>query len=253
MAPGAKIRVYASGDLDTASMDQVYEQIYYDTTYQPQLNIHQMSMSYGFIESLETTSSQAQTDDQYFAVLASAGVTVFASAGDAGSTPNTGSNIDESGRSLLVESPASDPYVTGVGGTSLTLNASTGNESTEVVWNDYSTSNGATGGGASIYFSRPSWQTGTGVPTGTARLVPDVASDADPNTGVEVTYTDPSTGTQSQLSYGGTSLSSPMWAGFCALINQARTGAGQSSMGLLGPLIYPLLGTSNYPAGYLAD
>jgi len=41
-------------------------------------------------------------------------------------------------------------------------------------------------------------------------------------------------------------LASPIWAGLCALINQARANAGQTPLGLLGPSIYPLLGTANY-------
>jgi hypothetical protein len=193
-----------------------------------------MSMSYGENEA-ETTSSQVDTDDQYFAALAAAGVTVFASSGDGGSTPGDGSAGDETG-TLNVETPASDPNVTGVGGTSLTL-SSNGNENSETVWNN---SSGASGGGTSEYFTRPSWQTGTGVPTGTMRLVPDVASSADPDEGAVFYYN----GEQEII--GGTSWSSPTWAGFCALINQARANANLSSIGLLGPNIYPLIGTSNF-------
>jgi sugar lactone lactonase YvrE len=192
-----------------------------------------MSMSYGGGEDY-TTKAQVTTDDQYFAELASAGVTIFASAGDGGSTPGSKSAGDESGP-LQVENPASDPNVTGVGGTSLQLNASN-QETTETVWNN---SYGATGGGVSIYFSRPSWQTGTGVPTGNMRYVPDVSCPADPNYGAIVVLGG------SELVYGGTSWASPTWAGFCALLNQARSSAGQSSLGALNPKIYPLLGTAN--------
>jgi len=234
IAPGAKVRVYATTTLDSVNLDQAYEQIYTDVTTQPQLGIHQMSMSYGEGETY-TTSAQVQTDDQYFAVLAGAGVTVFASAGDGGSTPGAGSSGDESGP-LQVESPASDPNVTGVGGTSLTLKAD-GSENTETVWNNGS---GAPGGGTSIYFARPGWQNGTGVPTGTMRTVPDVAGTADPSTGAVLYYN----GTKTTV--GGTSWSSPTWAGYCALINQARANVGLSSLGLLGPYIYPLIHTSNF-------
>jgi hypothetical protein len=102
--------------------------------------------------------------------------------------------------------------VTSVGGTSLTLNAS-GAASSETVWNNDS---GASGGGASVYFNRPYWQAGNGV-SGSARLVPDVASAADPYTGAVMILG----GTQTII--GGTSWSSPTWAGFCALINQDRS------------------------------
>jgi kumamolisin len=243
IAPGAKVRVYATPSLSSADLDQCYEQVYTDATTQPQLGLHQMSMSYGLGETYDT-SSQVQTDDQYFAALASAGVTIFASSGDGGSTPGSGSAGDETGP-LQVESPASDPNVTGVGGTSLTLNAD-GSENSETVWNDINdaTNYGASGGGTSIYFARPAWQAGTGVPSGTMRTVPDVACVADVYTGALVILTE--NGTQSQYEIGGTSWSSPTWAGYCALMNQARANAGLPSLGLLGPQIYPLIGSSNF-------
>ena len=156
-----------------------------------------------------------------------------------------------------METPADDPYVTGVGGTSLVLD-SNGNESSETVWNNLNSSPnyGAGGGGTSSathtvrvngkrvtepLFATPSWQTGTGVPSGsTFRLVPDVAGPADVNYGGLVILNG------SQAQYGGTSWSSPTWAGFCALINQYRANAGYSALGLLGPNIYPLIGTANF-------
>ena len=129
-------------------------------------------MSYGEGETY-TTSSQVDTDDQYFAELASAGVTVFASSGDDGSTPGANGSGDESGP-VQVESPASDPNVTGVGGTTLVLNGTNGVTS-ETVWNE---NGGASGGGVSIYFNKPVWQTGTGVNESDMRQVPDVAASA---------------------------------------------------------------------------
>jgi kumamolisin len=253
IAPGAKVRVYGTTSLEDTFLDEAYNQIYSDATSNSGLDIHQMSMSYGGGEST-TTQSQVNTDEQYFSELASAGVTIFASSGDGGSTPNTssGSAGNETGP-LQVETPADDPYVTGVGGTSLAL-ASNGNESSETVWNNLNSNPnyGASGGGASgitftshhvtetVSFARPGWQTGTGVPSGTNRLVPDVAGPADPNNGGLVILDG------SQAQYGGTSWASPTWAGFCAVLNQARANAGMSSLGLLGPQIYPLIGTANF-------
>ena len=232
IAPSAQVRVYAATGLGFTDLDQAYQQVYSDATTQPALGIHQMSMSYGIGETY-TSLSQCQTDAQLFANLASAGVTVFASSGDGGSTPD--SNGGSSGP-VQAESPASDPSVTGVGGTSVTLNSG-GTVSSEVVWNN---SSGASGGGTSIYFTRPPWQTGSGVPSGTARAIPDVSCPADPNTGAAVIFGG------SQVEYGGTSWSSPTWAGFCALMNQARANVNLPSIGLLGPKIYPLLGTTNF-------
>jgi len=78
------------------------------------------------------------------------------------------------------------------------------------------------------------------VPSGSTRLVPDVASAADPETGCLVILN----GQQTQ--FGGTSWSAPVWAGFCALINEARARAGLPPAGLLGPKIYPLLSTTAF-------
>ena len=234
IAPGAKVRVYATTDLFDADLDAAYQQVYDDVTAHPELGIHQMSMSFGIGETY-TTLSQVNTDDQFFLELANAGVTIFASAGDGGSTPDE--NGGESGP-LQVESPASDPNVTGVGGTTLKLNSSN-NEKSEVVWNG-GASGSATGGGTSIYFSRPSWQTGTGVAAGTMRLVPDIASSADPSFGATLVYGGITT------VIGGTSWSSPTCAAFCALINQARANLGLLPIGQMGPHIYPLIGTTNF-------
>ncbi|HEY0256475.1 MAG TPA: S53 family peptidase, partial [Candidatus Methylacidiphilales bacterium] len=212
IAPAAQVRVYAATGLGFTDLDQAYQQVYTDATTNPALGLHQMSMSYGLGETF-TSLSQCETDSQFFAELASAGVTVFASSGDGGSTPD--SNGDPGGP-IQAESPASDPSVTSVGGTSMTLDSS-GNVSSEVVWNN---DLGAGGGGTSIYFTRPPWQIGNGLPSGTARAVPDVACSADPDNGAVVIFGG------SQVEYGGTSWSSPTWAGFCALMNQARANVG---------------------------
>jgi kumamolisin len=229
VAPKAKVRVYATKDLLFVHLDQAYQAIINDLPSQPTL--HQVSLSYGLGETYMPLG-QMQTDAQYFAVLAGAGVTVFVSSGDGGSSPGSTGYGDTSGP-VQVESPASDPNVTAVGGTSLLLNKSTGAVSSESAWS-------LGGGGSSGFFARPVWQTGTGVPTGAKRLVPDVALVADPNTGGYLVL--------NGLNYivGGTSWSAPSWAGICARINQDRSNTAMPPLGLLGPKIYPLLGTSNF-------
>ena len=234
MAPSAKIRVYAATDLANEDLDEAYQRVLDDVTNSPSLNIHQMSMSYGEGET-DITDSQLNTDAQFFAELAAQGVTCFASSGDEGSTPND--NTGGENGPLQVENPASDPSVTGVGGTTLILNS--GNAvSSETVWNDGSFG-GTSGGGVSIFFARPSWQTGTGVTTSAMRQVPDIACAADPNFGAYFFFQ----GSASVI--GGTSWASPTCAGFCALINQSRTTAGLSLLGIFGPSLYPQIGTSN--------
>ena len=221
IASGAKVRVYAVRSLTFTHINQGYQAILNDLPNQPTL--HQVSCSFGAPES-NVASSELQTQDQYFTSMVAGGVNVFISTGDDGYDPNG---------TIQVESPASDPNVMGCGGTSLSLNAATGAVRSESGWS-------GSGGGSSTYFSRPAWQTGAGVPAGTMRLLPDVAAPADPNTGALVVL-----GGTSQ-EFGGTSWSAPTWAGFCALLNQARANIGLQPLRLLGPQIYPLIGTGNF-------
>jgi kumamolisin len=233
MASGAKVRVYATVDLGFAHVDQAYQTIINDLPSQPAL--HQVSLSYGLGETYESIT-QMETDAQYFASLAASGVTVFVSSGDGGSSPGNSPNVsaweDNSG-AVQVECPANDPNVTSVGGTSLYLNAATGAVGGEVAWS-------FGGGGSSQVFPRPSWQTGAGGPPGANRTVPDVALVADLNTGGYLIF-----GGQEYF-VGGTSWGAPTWAGFCAMINQARANISEPSLGLLGPKIYPLNATSSF-------
>lgn len=229
IAPGAVVRVYACSDLAFVHLDYGYERILNDTASQPQL--HQVSLSYGLGEEY-FPPGQMQTDDNYFTSLASRGVNVFVSSGDGGATPGLNGYGDTSGH-LQVENPASDPNVIAVGGTTLYLDSSTGTVSNELSW-------GLGGGGTSQVFARPSWQRGTGVPSGSFRLVPDVALAADLNTGGLLVF-------QGHLYYvGGTSWSAPTWAGICATINQARFNTFNPYLGRLNPSIYPLVGTNNF-------
>ena len=227
IAPGAKIRVYASRTLSDADLDKCFQRIINDLPTQPQL--HQLSISLGLGETY-STSAQLTTDAQLLASIASGGVSIFVSSGDNGSTP---SSAGDSTGPLQVEYYSSDVSVTSVGGTSLNVNSTTGQRTSETAWS-------GSGGGVSGQFARPSWQTGTGVPAGTKRVTPDVCFAADPNTGAYVYLN----GSVNQ--YGGTSWSAPSWAGICALINEARANAGKPPLGLLNPSLYPLIGTSNF-------
>jgi kumamolisin len=228
-ASGAKVRVYATTDLTFAHLDQAYQTILNDLPSQPAL--HQVSLSYGLGETYESLA-QMQTDAQYFASLAANGVTVLVSSGDGGSSPGLNGWEDDTGP-VQVESPANDQNVTAVGGTSLYLSSATAAVSSESAWL-YG------GGGTSQVFARPNWQIGAGLPPGPYRAVPDVAFVADINTGGYLVLNG------QVYVVGGTSWGAPTWAGFCAMINQARAGIGQPSVGLLGPKIYPLNGTSGF-------
>ena len=218
LAPGATIRVYAANENDPADNDEILQQVDADLPSQP--NLHILSICIGGSE-LEVEHDYLIIEAQYMANLASAGVTVLSASGDTGAYTN---NV------LQASYPTSDPDVTGVGGTTLVLNSS-GAVTSETAWS-------GSGGGVSAVFSRPPWQTGTGVPAGTMRLVPDVAAAADPNEGAFFVYS----GAQSVI--GGTSWATPTWAAFCALINQTRTAGGLPPLGLLNTRIYSLTGTA---------
>ena len=127
---------------------------------------------------------------------------------------------------LVVDDPASQPYVVGVGGTSLTVNAATGAYASEAVWND-GLGNGAGGGGVSTVWPIPSWQTNVStVYSKTHRNVPDVSLNADPDTGYSIYYNGQWT------IYGGTSCAAPLWAAFTARVNQAARGHSKAGIRL---------------------
>jgi hypothetical protein len=216
LAPGAALRIYGANDMDPGANDEILQQVYADLGSNPTLHI--LTISVGGNE-LDVPKDYLNIEAQYMANLASAGVSVFVASGDTGNQANN---------KIQTTYPTSDPDVTGVGGTTLVLDSSN-NVASEAGWYDG-------GGGQSVVFARPSWQIGNGVPTGTTRLVPDVASSADPADGAQYYYQ----GTLGVI--GGTSWAAPTWAGFCALINQ-KLGA---PVGLLNPKIYPLNGTSAF-------
>lgn len=227
VAPGAKIRIYASGSLQFSDLDRALDRILADLPAFP--GMRQLSISLGLGETF-MPRGEVGTQHSKFLRLAAAGVNVFVSSGDAGSNPDGSGH--GSGGPLQAEYGASDSCVIGVGGTSLML-AANGSIWKETGWPDG-------GGGKSIYFKRPAWQKGLGVPGGTARLVPDVSLAADPNEGALVVFN----GQVQQI--GGTSWSAPVWAGFCALINEARSKAGKPALPFLNPLIYQLLGKDGF-------
>ncbi|BDI31606.1 peptidase S53 [Capsulimonas corticalis] len=228
IAPGATIRIYASGSLAFVDLDAALDKILGDAM--ADKSIRQLSISLGLGELfMNQAPGEIAAQHQKYLQLAALGVNVFVSSGDAGSNPDeTGHGF---GPTPQVEYASSDPCVVGVGGTSLFL-AGDGSVSKEIGW-----ANG--GGGKSVAFKhRPVWQRGTGVPGGRQRLVPDVSLTADPNEGAFLILN----GVAQQ--FGGTSWSAPVWAAFCALINEARANAGKASLPFLNPLIYPLIGTS---------
>jgi kumamolisin len=204
IAPGVSIVVYFAPNTDQGFYEAI-SQAAHDTTHKPTV----MSISWGGPENSWSASSvdamQSALED-----AVSLGVSVTVAAGDSGSSDG------ESDGAPHVDFPASSPYALGCGGTSLTASGSV--VSSEVVWNDTASGEGATGGGVSALFALPVWQQGLAVPAapggGNGRGVPDVSGDADPMTGYQVLVDG-----KSEV-IGGTSAVAPLWAGLIALCNQ---------------------------------
>jgi kumamolisin len=231
VAPGAQIRVYASGGLDFPSLDRALDQIIADVAARP--GLRQVSISLGLGEIyLHGPGGEVAAQHQKYLRLAAAGVNVFVSSGDAGSNPGPTGHL--SNGPLQPEYGASDPCVVSVGGTSLVVNAA-GVVTSETGWP-------GGGGGKSHYFPRPVWQKGASIPKGAQRLVPDVSLTADPAHGALLILN----GAALRGGIGGTSWSAPVWAAFCALINEGRTKAGKPPLPFLNPLLYPLMGSAAF-------
>ncbi len=204
LAPAAALLVYFAPNTDRGFYEAI-SQAAHDTARRPSV----ISISWGGPEDSWTAASRAALNSA-LEDAAALGVSVTVACGD------NGSSDGESGTQPHVDFPASSPYALACGGTRLT--AQDGMISTEVVWNESSAGEGATGGGVSSAFALPVWQQGVTVPKNPAgaagRGVPDVAGNADPMTGYQVLVDG-----QAQV-IGGTSAVAPLWAALLARCNQ---------------------------------
>ena len=233
MAPKANQIVY-EGPNTTQGVNDTYNKIVTDNKAQV------MTVSWGECETASGTS-ELQTLDSIFKQGAAQGISMYAAAGDSGA-------YDCNDTNLAVDSPASDPYITGVGGTNLQLNG--GAYGSESVWSNptdtqRSPQGSGGGGGISNTFAQPSWQTGPGVSNQYSngnREVPDVSADADPATGYAVYCTVSASGCPSSgwIEVGGTSAAAPLWAGSTATINSYLQQQGKSRVGFANPVLYGL-------------
>jgi len=249
-----------------------------------------ISTSYGYCESntIGITQSQADVYQTWAEQAVSQGQTITAASGDSGAADCDTAPPATLG--LAVDVPASIPEVTGAGGNEFkgdTAGVVTGNQAAadtpywsgsgggsdtissaleyipEEAWNDTSTKElAASGGGASVYFSRPTWQTGTGVPTGAFRDVPDVSVSASPNNdgylvcseddgkgGIVATCTDGfRTGAAGDFTVvGGTSAAAPTFTAIMALINQYLGNVPPTGLAPINPMLYQLAAGSPSP------
>ncbi|MFZ0746996.1 MAG: protease pro-enzyme activation domain-containing protein [Terracidiphilus sp.] len=259
-----------------------------------------ITLSYGGCEPLEGGTTGVAPIESALQQAESQGQTVIASSGDSGSTacfienpPQTGDPTLAVQEELAVNYPASSPYVTGLGGTEITAADSVSKNSTywdaetpgsdiltsakiyipEVAWNDDTPNCGqadclsASGGGLSILFPKPSWQTAL-TPADSYRDVPDIALYSSPGlpgylycTSDQSAWVSGQTascnsgfrdGTTGDLTVaGGTSFAAPIFAGMLAIINQkAGFTTGQ---GLINPKLYSMAasgGTYTAAAGF---
>jgi len=206
-----------------------------------------MSISYGGCEAYESIAYRA------IAQQANAqGMTIFVSSGDAGAaTCDRGGPVPQASHGAIASWPSSFPEITSVGGTEFNDSGGTywapknnANDASalsyipETAWNDSAAANAleAGGGAASVLFSKPAWQTGPGVPNDGARDLPDVSLTASP---YKYAYLIESNGVLESV--GGTSASSPSWAGLAALLNQYLMSNGviaQPGLGNINPVLY---------------
>jgi kumamolisin len=216
VAPAAQIAMYFAPNTDQGFLDALTTAVH-DATRKPSV----VSISWGGPES-SWTQQALNAFNSACEDASTIGVTILASSGDDGST--------DGASTPTVDFPASSPFVLGCGGTRLTISGTT--ISSEQVWNDLSSGEGATGGGVSEFFALPGYQQSSNVPKApngfAGRGVPDVAGDADPETGYSVLVD----GEQTVI--GGTSAVAPLWAGLLARINQSLG----TSVGYLNPLLY---------------
>src|SRR5579862_8566322 len=219
---------YIQGATTTAQINDVLNRMATDDL------AKQLSCSYGFDINLSTV--------QIFQQYAAQGQSFFLASGDAGAF--TGA----------VDEPADDPYITVVGGTTLTT-TSTGDWASETVWmtpasNDPllgSTPAEASGGGISLAYGIPDWQQGISMTTNqgstTMRNVPDVAMVAN---NINIVWGNDFILQSSDFPEGGTSLAAPLWAGLMALANQQAADNGQPPVGFVNPALYAIAKSANY-------
>jgi subtilase family serine protease len=248
LAPQARIAVYEGPNSGNGPYDTM-------STIVSQHIAQVVTTSWGECEQLEgfTGSDQASAENILFQEAAAEGMSIVAASGDSGSE-----DCFPSPSTLQVDDPASQPFVTGVGGTSLRANTTTGARLSEAVWND-GTTVGASGGGVSSFWPMPGYQAqappflhvingnssgaNCAAASGDCREVPDVSADGDPATGYVVYWSGgPPTENPWQV-VGGTSAAAPAWAALIALANASVRCAG-TTIGFANPALYFAAGSA---------
>ncbi len=221
LAPGTALYIYELPNLQDGPVIDAFNQIVSDNL------VDTMNSSYGDCE--REGRGMAKAFEAIETQGAAEGITFHSSAGDSG--------IYQSGcKNRSVGQPSSTPHNVSVGGTRLGVNATTGQETSEVGWSD--PGGGATGGGVSVLFKVPPYQSSVPNIISSGRNVPDVAFDASSATGVDLYFN----GSFSGLTDGGTSLSSPIFGAALTEINQLQG----SRSGYFNVTLYSTWLTSGY-------
>lgn len=219
LAPDSTMVVYFAKNTDKGFYDAINAAIH-DTHYNPSV----ISISWGSAE-INWTQQSLDAFNQLFQAAATMGITVCVAAGD------TGSNDGVMDGKVHVDFPASSPYALACGGTKLMVDNNQAKRVSEIAWHE--SNNSATGGGISDVFPLPQYQTHAKIPTSidskkVGRGVPDIAADADPQTGYNILVDG------QQMVIGGTSAVAPLTAGLIALINQKLN----KQVGFINPKLY---------------
>ena len=236
LAPKAHFAVYQAPRTQAGIIDDFTAMIDGDTA-------KVITSSWGECEK-NNGSTLIAAEGTLFEQAAAQGQSVLAASGDYGAS-------DCQNNMLTVDDPASQPFVTGVGGTTL---SAIGPAPTEKAWNDSSIRTGAGGGGVSSSQTMP-WYQATApaalrvigadssgslckAAAGTyCREVPDVSADADRSTGYLIYYNG------GWAPNGGTSAASPLWAALLALADASATCGGRS-IGFANPALYAAAATT---------
>jgi uncharacterized protein (TIGR03437 family) len=201
-----------------------------------------LTMSYGICEpsDLVDLASEQQVAQQAVAQ----GMSWFTASGDAGAADCDEMNGNIAQNGFSVDSPASIPEITAMGGTEFNEQGGAYWSAAgaalsyipERVWNDSNFGLAAGGGGSSIFFPQPSWQTGSGVPNDGVRHVPDLSLASSAQHDGFVVYTG-----GSKSIFGGTSVAAPVMAGIAALLNQylvSNAVLQKPGLGNINPTLY---------------
>jgi subtilase family serine protease len=249
IAPRAKILVYES-PADFGSLADNFNKIVSDN------RAKVVSVSLGgcepaIWEAPDLGRNYFATLNNIFRQATAQGMSVFVASGDDGAY--TCHRNDPNDNTLSASLPATNPFVTAVGGTALLVNDN-GSYYSEAGWEGPMAGSGS-GGGLSVGYLRPDWQSGPGVSnqySTDARQVPDIAASADPLTGYRIyDSTDGGcSGEECWVAIGGTSASTPLWASLITLANQRAASNGKSTLGFINPMLYKMGADSTLNAAF---